>query len=253
MNIISIKPEQCRRWHFADRSAFEFGDIHKLGLDIKNNGQVEPVIIREIENDQFKYEVIAGSRRHKACLEMGLPLKAIVKNVSDHEAFFMQLRENEKQPISDYSRGIHFNSLVENNKATVAELAQLMQCSKEKIYHLLSFANVPSQIWDAVTNMSKVSCRSASTINTLANKGEQYISALIEIAEEIRKGAGSKRIENMVNQIIYGEQKIEANRQIRSKDGAVIGHWVKNGIVFDSGFRINQNKIEEILSTFLDD
>ena len=247
MNIIEIAPDQCKGWQYADRSAFEFGDIHKLGLDIKNNGQVEPVIVREIQDDKFKYEVIAGSRRHKACLEMELPLAAIVKNVSDNDAFFMQLRENEKQPISDYSHGLHFKNLIDNEKTTVAELAQLMQCSKEKIYHLLSFADIPNQIWDAVTNMSKVSCRSASTIKRLARKGEQHISALIEISEEIRKGAGHNRIEQMVNSIVHGEQKIETNRTIETEDGTVIGHWVKNGIIFDGGFNINQKKIEELL------
>ena len=247
MNIIEIAPDQCKRWQYADRSAFEFGDIHKLGLDIKNNGQVEPVIVREIQDDKFKYEVIAGSRRHKACLEMELPLAAIVKNVSDNDAFFMQLRENEKQPISDYSRGLHFKNLIDNEKTTVAELAQLRQCSKEKIYHLLSFADVPNQIWDAVANMSKVSCRSASTIKRLAKKGEKYISALIEIAEEIRKGAGRNRIEKMVNEIVHGEQKLETNRVIEAEDGRVIGRWVKKTIVFESDVNIDQQKLEALI------
>lgn len=251
MNIIVINPKKCKRWQYADRSAFEFGDIHKLGLDIKNNGQVEPVIVRNIENNKYEYEIIAGSRRHKACFEMGLSLSAIVKNVSDHDAFFMQLRENEKQPISDYSRGIHFSNLIKNQKTTVADLAQLMQCSKEKIYNLLSFSKVPVSIWDAVTNMSKISCRSASTISNLAKKGKQYISALIEIAEEIRKGAGCNRIEAMINEIIHGKKKIEINRKIQGKDGTVIGRWVKNGIVFDSGFNVNQTKIENFLISSL--
>ena len=247
MNIIKINPEVCKRWPYADRSLFEFGDIHKLGLDIKNNGQVEPVIVREIKDKKFAYEVIAGSRRHKACLEMKLSLSAIVKNVSDKEAFFMQLRENEKQPISDYSRGMHFHCLLENKKTTVVTLAQLTQCSKDKIYDLLSFAKVPTAIWDAVANISKVSGRSASVINNLAKKGEAYTSALIEIAEDIRKGAGCKRIERMVNEIVHGEQQLETNRVIETEDGTVIGRWVKNSIVFESGVNINQDKLEKFI------
>ena len=247
MDIIKINPEDCKRWKYPDRSAFEFGDIHKLGLDIKNNGQVEPVIVREIEDEKFKYEVIAGSRRHKACLEMALPLSAIIKNVSDHDAFFMQLRENEKQGISDYSRGMHFNRLIENQKTTVRELTQLMQCSKDKIYDLMSFAKVPTAIWDAVGNISKVSGRSASVINHLAKKGEVYTEALIEIAEEIRKGAGCKRIENRVNEIVHGEQKLETNRVIEAEDGSVIGRWVKKTIVFESDVNIDQQKLEAFI------
>jgi len=247
MNIITIQPEECKRWEFADRSAFEFGDIHRLGLDIKNNGQVEPVIVRELKNDKYKYEIIAGSRRLKACLEMNLPLKAIVKNVEDSEAFFLQLRENEKQPISDYSRGLHFKALVDNKKSTVASIANMIQCSKDKVYDLISFANVPTQIWDSVTNMSKVSCRSASTINALAKKGESYISALIEISDDIRKGAGSTRIESMVNEIVNGTKPVETSRQIFNNDGILIAKWKKNSIVFDKSFSIDQAKIERML------
>ena len=174
-------------------------------------------------------------------------MKAIVKNISDQEAFFMQLRENEKQPISDYSRGMNFKKLIDNEKATVEKLATINQCSRDKIYHLLSFANVPTQIWDAVANMSKVSCRSASTINALAKKGDQYINALIAISEEIRKGAGCRKIEKLVNEIVHGEQKIDDQRQIVSKDGNIIGKWVKNTLVFDPTFKVDQAEIEEFL------
>ncbi|MCF6765782.1 ParB/RepB/Spo0J family partition protein [Thiotrichales bacterium 19S3-7] len=251
MDIIEINPQLCKRWQFADRSNFEFGDTLKLGTDIKNNGQVEPVIVRKSNDSKFKYEVIAGSRRHRACLETDILMKAIVKNISDQEAFFMQLRENEKQPISDYSRGMNFKKLIDSGKSTVEELSKINQCSKEKIYHLLSFASVPTQIWDAVANMSKVSCRSASTINALAKKGDQYVSALIDIAEEIRKGAGSRKIENLVNTIVNGEQKIDDQRQIVSKEGNVIGKWVKNTIVFDKSFTVNQKDIEDLLTEYL--
>ena len=66
--IIEIDPRDCRRWKYADRSEFEFGDSNILAKDIEENGQIEPVIVREIDDDGFKYEVIAGSRRLRACL-----------------------------------------------------------------------------------------------------------------------------------------------------------------------------------------
>ncbi|WHA04513.1 ParB N-terminal domain-containing protein [Candidatus Bandiella numerosa] len=62
MQIIDIDPRDCTRWKFADRSSFEFGDTNLLAEDIKRNGQIEPVFVRELKNSKFKYEVIAGSR-----------------------------------------------------------------------------------------------------------------------------------------------------------------------------------------------
>ena len=87
MEIIEINPSQCTRWKYADRSSFEFGNLSGLITSIKKHGQIEPIYVRELkDNPRFKYEILAGSRRWKACLGEDITLKAIVNNVSDIEA-----------------------------------------------------------------------------------------------------------------------------------------------------------------------
>lgn len=113
MKIVEINPKECIRWKGADRSGFEFGDSYTLGKDIVKNGQIEPVIARPVTNAEFKYEIISGSRRWKACSELGIPLKAIIKQLSDEEAFLTQIKENEKMPICDYSKGVCFQQALE--------------------------------------------------------------------------------------------------------------------------------------------
>ena len=85
MQIIEINPRDCTRWKYADRSHFEFGNTGSLSEDIKENGQVEPVIVRPLLNSEYKYEIIAGSRRFQACFNAGLMLKAVIRDVSDEE------------------------------------------------------------------------------------------------------------------------------------------------------------------------
>ena len=55
MQIIEINPRDCTRWKYADRSHFEFGNTGSLSEDIKENGQVEPVIVRPLLNSEYKY------------------------------------------------------------------------------------------------------------------------------------------------------------------------------------------------------
>ena len=55
--------------------------------------------------------------------------------------------------------------------------------------------------------MSKVSAKSAETIYLLSKKSNQHKEALIDIAEEIKKGAGSRRIEQLVNNMVLGEKQ----------------------------------------------
>ena len=248
-----ISPRECRNWQYDDRAGFEYGDIYSLGLDIKSNGQIEPVVVRNYSDKGIKYEVIAGSRRWKACLEMELPLLARIVELEDEDAALYQIKENDKYPVSDYSKGLNFSQLLEAQITTIERIAQMQNCSKQKVYDFLAFSNVPVKIWNAVIDMSKVSSRSAKTIYALSNKGEQYINALIDIAEEIRKGAGAKKIEALVTNIVSGElPEIESRKEILNKKGDIIGYWVKNGIAFNNNVTIDQSKLEEAIVGVLD-
>ena len=40
MEIIEVDPRVCKRWQYADRNSFEFGDTNILAEDIKRNGQI---------------------------------------------------------------------------------------------------------------------------------------------------------------------------------------------------------------------
>jgi len=64
-----LDPKKCVRWAFSDRSDFEFGDLAALARDIKTNGQIEPVIARPAKARGVDFEIVAGSRRWKVCLE----------------------------------------------------------------------------------------------------------------------------------------------------------------------------------------
>jgi len=69
IKILNVDPSTCKRWKFADRIEADFFKIDELAEDILKNGQINPVLIRLSEDENFKYEIIiAGSRRWKACL-----------------------------------------------------------------------------------------------------------------------------------------------------------------------------------------
>ena len=207
MKIIEVNPSHCKRWKYADRSSFEFGDVTALAEDIKQNGQIEPAIVREINDNDFKYEVIAGSRRLQACCAENIPFKVVINNVDDVQAAIIQTRENSNLPISDYSKGMHYRKLLDDQAITQEQLAESLSISRRKLRAYLYFADVDSKIWKAVNNMSKVSPRTAETIYLLSQKGDEYKDALIELADEIKKGVGSTRLTNMVDNLLLGTDK----------------------------------------------
>jgi len=252
MPLIDINPKDCRRWQYADRSSFEMGDLFLLAEDIKQNGQIEPIIVRPLkDNSDLKYEVIAGSRRWQACLQHTLPLKAIVRDVDDKEAMVVQVKENEKEGICDYSKGLFFSALLEDGKASQQELLQATGISRRQLDRYLCFKKTPAPIWAAVKVMSKVSVRAANTIYDLSQNGEDYIDALIDISDDIKKGAGSRRIEKMVKELLGSEEDgIDDASYIFLPDGRKLGEWTKTGIKFDAALPLNQEKLSQNLIKF---
>jgi ParB family chromosome partitioning protein len=119
--IIELNHEECVVWDYADRQDFEMGNIEELAEDIKKNGQIQPIIVRE---KGYKYEVIAGQRRLRACKILNTSVQAVIRNIDDTDALFVQRSENLKQNISPYSRAKCYGKILKDKKITQAKLAK---------------------------------------------------------------------------------------------------------------------------------
>ena len=251
MEVLELNPKDCRKWEFADRSEFEFNKIWELAEDIKRNGQIDPAIVRPIDHQDFKYEVIAGARRWKACYDHDLPFFAVVSKLNDNQAAIAQIKENQKLTICDYSKGLCYSRLLDSKKLTQAELSNNIQISKAKLKDFLTFAKVDRKIWDAVGNMSKVSPRTSREILSISGKGKPYFNALIELSEEIRNGIGANSLKKAVDDIVLGKTEISTGQKpLTLPSGIVIGTWQSNSIKFSNNIEFNQDDLEKHLIDF---
>lgn len=76
-----------------ERTRTDYGDIPSLISSIRENGQIQPILItRGLEG---RLELVAGGRRRKACIEGKMPIHAVVKeSCSDIELRTLELEEN---------------------------------------------------------------------------------------------------------------------------------------------------------------
>lgn len=122
--IIKINPSMIANWEYRDRNETELGDIQHLSNSIKVNGQAQPIIVTHITNDfkaknengNEKYVVIAGYRRWLACKNLNIDVECLIKDISISEAIGILLAENEKENVSDYSKGgLYHKERAQNN------------------------------------------------------------------------------------------------------------------------------------------
>ena len=87
VNLSSIAPSP-----FQPRKAFEREALTELMESIRQQGIIQPLIVRRIDG---KYELIAGERRWRAAQEIGLAeVPVIIRTASDLEVLELSLIEN---------------------------------------------------------------------------------------------------------------------------------------------------------------
>ncbi len=94
INIVEIKVEH--RDATTRRVRKSIGDITELAASIKEHGLMHPIVVKAIEDDKFKWVLIAGERRLRAHILNG---KSTIKcslftNIDDAEMKICELEEN---------------------------------------------------------------------------------------------------------------------------------------------------------------
>jgi ParB family chromosome partitioning protein len=74
------------------RRTFDDEGLHQLGQSMKNDGQLQPVVVRRVGEC---WQLIAGERRWRAARRAGIEMiAAVVREASDTQAFRLALVEN---------------------------------------------------------------------------------------------------------------------------------------------------------------
>lgn len=167
--LLEINTDACQPWEYANRSDEELGDLEGLISSIKENGQLQPILVRHANNDKSskKFEVIFGRRRYLACKELGIKVLAILKDIPKIEdAVLYQYDENKnRNDVSDYSNAVLYKKLLDNRCFTSAkELAAKLSISKGAFAELMTFTKLPKSIVSLIPDIHNVKIYMANAI-----------------------------------------------------------------------------------------
>ena len=115
-------------------------DLKKLTESVKDNGILEPIIVRKKDND--RYEIISGHRRKKACELNGFTkIPCLIRDMSDDEAIIYMVDSNmHREQIlpseKAYAYKLKLDALKhqgKRNDLTYVPVAQKLRTSREII------------------------------------------------------------------------------------------------------------------------
>jgi ParB family transcriptional regulator, chromosome partitioning protein len=164
----------------------DFGRLEGLVDSIRENGIVQPVIVRQ---EADGYRLIAGERRWRAAQIAGLDrIPAIVRKISDDRVLQVALIENiQRKELNPIEEARAYEILLTDLKLSHAEVAKRVGRDRSSISNSLRLLRLPERAQELVREGS-VSLGHAKAIMAIPDAETQ-----IKVAEEVAKSLLSVR------------------------------------------------------------
>ena len=141
--IVQIKDIQKNP--YQPRKEFSEEKIQELAQSIKENGLIQPIIVRK--SPVLGYEILAGERRYRASIAAGLSeVPVIVKQLSDQYMMLHSIIENlQRENLNPIEEAKAYQSLIDKG-FTHTEIAEKMGKSRPYITNLVRLLGLPKHI-----------------------------------------------------------------------------------------------------------
>ena len=171
---------------YQPRKEFDGEKLHELAQSIKENGVIQPIIVRQ--SPVIGYEILAGERRYRASLLAGLTsIPAVVKQLSDQEMMVQSIIENlQRENLNPIEEARAYESLVEKG-FTHAEIADKMGKSRPYISNSIRLLSLPEPILSEVENGKLSQAHARSLVGLNKEQQDYFFQRIIEEDISVRK------------------------------------------------------------------
>ncbi|HEU4344168.1 MAG TPA: ParB/RepB/Spo0J family partition protein [Candidatus Binatia bacterium] len=189
---------------FQPRRIFDDAKIEELAASIRNQGIVQPLVVRP-KGDQF--ELIAGERRWRAAMRAGLKeVPVVIREASDHEALQLALVENlQREDLNPIEEASGYRRLQDEFHWSQEEMAEKIGKSRPAVANALRLLSLPAEVQQEVAagNLAAGQARALLGLQTQP----LILSACREV---IAKGLSTRETEKLVRHLTLGRKRRRA-------------------------------------------
>lgn len=163
------------------RKTFKAEDLAELADSIKQNGILQPLLVRRQADH---YEIVAGERRYQAAKAAGLEeVPVIIREISDEDVFKLALIENlQRSDLTPLEEAQGYRQLIKEKGLTQEELAQALSKSRSTITNTLRLLDLPQEV-QSLVDEGKLTAGHARAILAVPNE-EGRIRLANKVVEE---------------------------------------------------------------------
>jgi len=169
------------KWANRHSDSFMSAEFEELKADIQSaNGNVQAIKVRPIPgSDPQRYEIVFGHRRHRACLELGLPVLAVIESINEQALFVEMDRENrQRADLRPYEQGeMYRRALDEGLYVSLRKLSESIGVQASNVSVAIKIARLPEAILDAFSSRLDIQYRWATPLTDALEKDPDVILA----------------------------------------------------------------------------
>ena len=149
-NKVAIK--DITRNKFQPRKYFSKQSLDELTNSIKEQGVIQPIVVRPDKSSDGKYEIIAGERRWLASQNAGLnEVPVVVTDLDDVKSLELAIVENvQRQDLNPIEEARGYQRLVDDFSYNQEKLSQFIGKSRSYIANSLRLLALPEEVLEMV-------------------------------------------------------------------------------------------------------
>jgi ParB family chromosome partitioning protein len=201
------------------RKNFDEKEIKELSESIKNQGLIQPIVVRETSANM--YEIIAGERRWRACQIAGLhSVNCVVMSVDDKNVYELALIENiQRENLNVVEEARAYKNLIELNGIKNEELSKKIGKSSSHISNLIRILDLDDEIHQMIID-GKISMGHARALigvpNAVEKAKEIYLKKLS--VRDVEKST-SKHKQTRKKQFVKDPNIADLEKELSDKIG----------------------------------
>ena len=138
-NLKMVPIELIKSGPWQPRKVFDKDDLVSLSISIKNQGVIQPVILKSNKDKKNQYYIVAGERRWRACqLAKIHEIPAIIRDdINDEKVAELSLVENiQRSELNPIEEAEGYQSLINNYNYTQEDISKAVGRSRSYIANI---------------------------------------------------------------------------------------------------------------------
>lgn len=247
--VVYIEIGEIAPNRYQPRTIFEQEKIDELAQTIHTHGMIQPIVVRELEEESDKkYEIIAGERRFRAVTLLEWDrVPAIIRKMNDKEVASVALIENlQREELTVIEEARAYDRLIEIHELTQEALAQRLGKSQSTVANKMRLLKLPEPVQTAMLNKS-ITERHARALIGLKDEDKQ-IKLLNEI---INNELNVKQTEARIAKMLEEKPKKKKPRlKGISKDLRIAMNTIRQSVDMVSETGVNLETDEQDLDDY---